>query len=864
VWIFRPQYVPYIQPHPFIPLAPPSAATGSGAISLGSLVVNAGRLAPAWLYRRPISDSTGGSLANVVCQVALTSANFDFSLAKSDGSDLRVFDETAVAVLPCWLLDYDSVAQTATVCYKATLTSHAHSLYYGNPAATAVSNFSAVFTHGTGFDADWGDLTTNTSGSTAAATRYPGPTSTSDSRNYIFWRLAETPTLSLSDLTAAGITAGNYTGVREGNLIRDTSNRVLNDGGSYYITFSRRPNNSTDTIDAWIAHSTSKSGPWTGFVQMWTPGAVHLDYPSSVLKVGSTYYCFTTYGWTVGGGTSPGLVVKLRTSTDLVTWTDQGTVLSPGVFNDITSGACTDIGNPWVLPLADGTYMMVVEGYNGANAVWSCYGATSSGPPFTTWTPLNSGNALVSKGAGGTWDFNGAANPKCFQRPDNSIVIEYNGSDDATNLDWQIGFASAATPAGPYTKNAANPIAGHTTATYGCETSHFSWDENGTDYFHFCQRFDTTSNTGHIFQLYQEKYQGGLIFIRATDGTDAAIAGRVLDAGNFTAETRSTFLAHRTLTPSTFLIAIQDSATVPTPTTGAGWAAGRRLEITRSGHDAATPGDLQLVYWDTSLVRHFWTGSAWSTSTTFIAADHAREIIASIADDGTNFILSGRYADDGTSLATASIAKASVKAFSSGRALYMGDPFTNTGSSAATYARYIMVRPYVATEPVLSLGVASSASPAFFTAPSSGAITLSPLSAAGVAGGGLFATGAITLGSLTTTGSAAFTSPGSGAISLAPLSSSGAGRFTASALGSVALAGLVSSGAGQEAVTASGSIVLAGLVVASVADGGGAPIDLAVYPDPFGSTVAVATDPFGGTGTMTTDPFASTARLKGS
>ena len=58
-------------------------------------------------------------------KVVLTSSNFDFSLAKPDGSDLRVYDATTGTVLPIWLSDYDSVAQTATVYYLAANTSHA-------------------------------------------------------------------------------------------------------------------------------------------------------------------------------------------------------------------------------------------------------------------------------------------------------------------------------------------------------------------------------------------------------------------------------------------------------------------------------------------------------------------------------------------------------------------------------------------------------------------------------------------------------------------------------------------------------------------------------------------------------------------
>jgi Domain of unknown function (DUF2341) len=665
----------------------------------------------SWLYFRSITDSTGGSLSGAVCKLSLTSANFDFTLANSDGSDLRVYDETAAALVPHWRMDFDPVAQTATVFYKAALTSHAHSLYYGNPSRTDTSSFSAVYDHGTGFDFDWGDLTTAVAGTGGAATQYPGPTSVNDSRNYIFWRLQETPTLSLSDLTSAGIPASSYTGIREFNLIRDNQNRVLNIGGLYYATFSRRPSVNTLTIDSWIASSSSKSGPWSGFAKMWTTGTEHLNYSSSPIKIGSTYYTFVTFGWANGGGNTPGLVVKLRTSTDLVTWTDKGTVLSPGVFNDITSGACTEIGNPWVIPLADGTYMMTVEGMNITNNQWSCYGAISSGPPFTTWTPLNSGNPLIAKGAGGTWDANGTANPKCFQLPDHTIVIEYNGSDDNANLDWELGWTSAPVPAGPYTKNAANPVAGHTTGTYGCETAHFSWDENGVDYFHACQRFDTASNTAHAFFLYQEKRQGGLLISRdPTTATDGAVAGILLGSGTFTAESRSVILAHRSNNGTPILLGLWDEAAVPTPAANAGLLAVRCVEIRRRTHDSATPGDITFVYFDGSSTQHFWTGSAWSTTLTVLAADYAREVIAQLKDDGTNYIFTATYADDGSAISgPASIAKTSVRTMTN-RLLICGDPFTDAWCQAL-YARRISTRPYVATEPILSLG-AQQQSPA--------------------------------------------------------------------------------------------------------------------------------------------------------
>jgi hypothetical protein len=656
----------------------------------------------AWKYSRALTDSAATALTNFVVKVPLTSANFDFSLAKADGSDLRVFDVTSGVILPLWLLDHDSVGQTATLYYKSINTSHAHTLYYGNPAAPAVSNFAAVFTHGTGFDSGWGDLATAVAGAGGAATRYPGTAGPNDPRDYMFWRLQETPTLSITDLPSGAQTG--YTGIREFNLIRDgATNRVLKIGGLYYATFSRRPPTNSLTIDGWICSSTSKTGPWSNFSQMWTTGTEHLNYGSSCLKVGSTYYLYVTYGWANGGGNTPGLVIKLRTSTDLVTWVDQGTVIAPAIFNDAVSGPGTDIGNPWIMQCADGIYMLVVEGY-GSSHIWACYGATSTN--LTTWTALNSGNPLLAAGAGGTWEVNGAANPKCFQMPDNTYMMMYNGSDDVANFDWQIGFAYAAARAGPYTRLAANPVGGHLPGTYGMETAHLSWDEDGTSYFNVVQRFDTTSSTAHAFFIYPEKLQGGLLLSRdPTTPADGAATGRLLDAGNFTAEARSVILAHRSNGGTPILLGLWNAATLPTPGTSASLAAIRCVEIERNTHDRPTPGDVYLFYYDSiDGSRHSWNGSAWTTGATTFASDYAREVIARIADDGTRYILTALYADDGTVIAgPAAIVKGAVRPMPVGRMLLAGDPFTDSWCQAI-YLRYVQVRPYAATEPAMVTG----------------------------------------------------------------------------------------------------------------------------------------------------------------
>ena len=137
-------------------------------------------------------------------------------------------------------------------------------------------------------------------------------------------------------------------------------------------------------------------------------------------------------------------------------------------------------------------------------------------------------------------------------------------------------------------------------------------------------------------------------------------------------------------------------------------SAGRTTTVASS---TAGPGDITFRYCDSGGTGYFWNGSAWTTSTTGrnLPADHGREVVAKISDDGTNFILSASYADDGSPIGSASIARSSVKAFSSGRLLIAGDPFTDAWGSGLFF-RYLHVRPYAANDPTITLGAEVSPS----------------------------------------------------------------------------------------------------------------------------------------------------------
>ena len=99
-----------------------------------------------WEYRRELTINSNDDLTDYQIKVELNSDNFDFSKAKSDGSDLR-FTDSSDNALSYWIESYDSSGETAVVWVKASLTSGDNILYlyYGNSAASSESNGDNTF-----------------------------------------------------------------------------------------------------------------------------------------------------------------------------------------------------------------------------------------------------------------------------------------------------------------------------------------------------------------------------------------------------------------------------------------------------------------------------------------------------------------------------------------------------------------------------------------------------------------------------------------------------------------------------------------------------------------------------------------------
>jgi len=116
-----------------------------------------------WQYCANINiDNTGNSnaLSDYQQKIVLSSSNFDFSKANSDGSDIRFLDSDDSTPLSYWIESWDSSGQTATIWVKVpsipASSNYTIYMYFGNASATSESNGNNVFD-----DFDTGDKTSS-------------------------------------------------------------------------------------------------------------------------------------------------------------------------------------------------------------------------------------------------------------------------------------------------------------------------------------------------------------------------------------------------------------------------------------------------------------------------------------------------------------------------------------------------------------------------------------------------------------------------------------------------------------------------------------------------------------------------------
>lgn len=642
---------------------------------------------PGWKYKRVLSDANSTKVTNFQVLVSLTSSNFTFANAKSDGSDVRFLDATTDTALPYWIESYDSVGQTAKIWVKVADIAHVHEMYYGKADATDESNFANVFTLGSDFTSDTGSLTVNTAGG-GLATRLAKSTGPSNIRHWkAFYPNGETKLFNAP---------GGYVYYRDFGIVRDLSDRVLVEGGKMVAYFSAIK--TAEVADIFRTESTDGitwSAPASAIASGPTPYEYAVFQPTVLKFAANDYRMWAGIQSTEGGE----IKIGLFTSTDNSTWTYDSVALTKASFNTPNP---TLVGVPWITPLSDNTYVLAVEGKDSSNAFY-CYAATSA--DAETWTAANSGNPILSPTAA-AWDGGTVANPKVYELSSGNFLLQYNGQSAVGNYAFGIGYATATSVSGPWTKDAGNPyMTNGVSGNYGVEDSGFAKTTDGSSLWHWHQYYSGAYNTGSIWGDHAITDQG--ILLRSKLTADGVLTGQPLSGiSNFVAETRSvvsTNTASITADSEMVVLGLMDSATLPSPAANTTINPMMRLYVSRliTGY-TSTPGDVRIIYVATNGSFYYWNGLTWTLSVSRIASAAGDFLTTKITDDGTNYVV-GIYKQDGTTVASASIAKASVKAFANERTLFSGEGMTSH-YSGSMFHNWIRLRSYAATEPSIAVG----------------------------------------------------------------------------------------------------------------------------------------------------------------
>ena len=107
---------------------------------------------PNWQYRQAVTvdnSSNANNLTNYQVAVSLSSTNFDFTKAQTNGTDLRFTDTDGITPINYWIEKFDSTSQTATIWVNVPTvpaqTQKTIYMYFGNPNASSASNGKNTF-----------------------------------------------------------------------------------------------------------------------------------------------------------------------------------------------------------------------------------------------------------------------------------------------------------------------------------------------------------------------------------------------------------------------------------------------------------------------------------------------------------------------------------------------------------------------------------------------------------------------------------------------------------------------------------------------------------------------------------------------
>nr|NIP43001.1 DUF2341 domain-containing protein [candidate division Zixibacteria bacterium]NIR65137.1 DUF2341 domain-containing protein [candidate division Zixibacteria bacterium]NIS16576.1 DUF2341 domain-containing protein [candidate division Zixibacteria bacterium]NIS48153.1 DUF2341 domain-containing protein [candidate division Zixibacteria bacterium]NIU16269.1 DUF2341 domain-containing protein [candidate division Zixibacteria bacterium] len=119
---------------------------------------------PGWNYRMPVTiDNSGNSdpLTDYQVKIALNSTNFNFSLAQSNGEDIRFTSSDGITLISHWIESWDAIGESAVVWVKVPSVSALSTIdvymYYGNASVVDASDGSVTFEFFDDFESDYSE-----------------------------------------------------------------------------------------------------------------------------------------------------------------------------------------------------------------------------------------------------------------------------------------------------------------------------------------------------------------------------------------------------------------------------------------------------------------------------------------------------------------------------------------------------------------------------------------------------------------------------------------------------------------------------------------------------------------------------------
>lgn len=661
------------------------------------------QIAPGALHRLT-GNSTSSDVTIIITNVPEGLTNYAIPLTinsnyisnfSADGDSLRVYDSDGTTLLNHWIERWDSsLNQSAVVWVKIPLllTGIVHNVYLRNVAGGADAS-SATNTFTLGYDF----LDGVTTGLTLNATNNGsiGLESTTNwyGINVSGWERS----LPIPVITNGTGGAWDTLVARDLNILVDESGNIVREGGllvGYYTGAA-----STATYQG--GRVTSPDGVyWTknGSNPLLTTNSIAGSFdqshtrPGSFIKRSSGYYLLYYAGKDTNGFSQLGFA----TSTDGTNWTRYAS--NPILATNNLSTNVVSLSVPSVQKLMDGSWLMTFE---AGTLNWGIYGATSA--DGTNWVVMNSGNPILAPSSG--WESTDVANPKIYEAGTSNYVLFYNGKGSG----FAVGVAYS-TNLLNWTKLGSNP-------TFIQSADSGTWEDYGLEMDAiYNQQFKNFRRIAKLFYHGWNSatgiqagmatiYQGTRLFGNGGSATNNGwnVGFLVTPTNKF--EIRSS-VAGGQWPSDTSLIqvpVILDSASVPAIIPNTTFNAMSRVAILRapwgrtgSWGSGNFNGGLCFNYKTVADVNQYWNGSTWQAGNYFFGY-HGR-VITSIADDGVNYLFNA-YDENGTPLiAQASIAKTSVKAFSSGKAVIWGEPYINF-YYGSQYIEYLLMRQFTTNQP---------------------------------------------------------------------------------------------------------------------------------------------------------------------